>query len=448
MSLWEPTLLSLARAGVVALATLGLLLVAGTQVRTVSRRWKGVFFWLSMMALLAPGFASGFYRYETAMKLGAAQREWYYGGLVWLRYAWLAVLVVWVVPPAYSREALHCLRLGKAGTLRQRLHWYGLSWGRGLWLGVGLVFLLAFQEFELATTWNLRSWTVALFDAQAGGWPLVDSLCLGLGPLTVQGVLLGVLAWGWRRYPPAPEGEATDGHRLKFILLTVLLGVWAQGFPILQISLMLPHEWSARGWEVFELVPWREMANGAGLAAAATVFAWTSAGWMVARGGWRWVLAVPGLFGPMLCGLLVIAGLRLPGLAFLRDTVFAPVLGLCLLLLPLALLLRVGIERTRDEAALHSAWLAGAARVRWTLDGWPRAFALLLLFGFGYGDFTINSLLAPPQFTSASVRLLNLLHYGRSSALGVMFALAFAVPLLAALLTVLAVRFYARRRVR
>jgi ABC-type Fe3+ transport system permease subunit len=82
------------------------------------------------------------------------------------------------------------------------------------------------------------------------------------------------------------------------------------------------------------------------------------------------------------------------------------------------------------------------------MERWPQCIALLLLFGFAYGDFTVNSLLAPPQFTSASVRLLNLLHYGRNSALNVMFAFAFAVPLGAALLTALAARIYARRCVR
>ena len=121
-------------------------------------------------------------------------------------------------------------------------------------------------------------------------------------------------------------------------------------------------------------------------------------------------------------------------------------LGLALVLLPFALLLRFGIETTRDRAALHTARTSGGRRAMWQLDGWPRLCAVLMLFCFGYGDFTINSLLAPPQFTSASVRLLNLLHYGRSDALMVMFILAFAVPLAAALLTALIARLYPRRR--
>ena len=63
-----------------------------------------------------------------------------------------------------------------------------------------------------------------------------------------------------------------------------------------------------------------------------------------------------------------------------------------------------------------------------------------------YPDFTINSLLAPPQFASVGARLLNLLHYGRSDALMVMFTLAFAVPLAVALLTALTAQLYPRRR--
>jgi ABC-type spermidine/putrescine transport system permease subunit II len=197
---------------------------------------------------------------------------------------------------------------------------------------------------------------------------------------------------------------------------------------------------------VFGLAPWREIWNGIGIAAAATMLAWLFAGWIRNRRRTRWLFALPGLLGPMLCGLVLLALLQVPPLHLLRDTIFPAVLGVALVLLPFALLLRFGIETTRDDTALHVARASGARRAAWQLDGWPRLCAVLMLFCFGYGDFTINSLLAPPQFTSASVRLLNLLHYGRSDMLIGMFVLSFAVPFIAALLTVFAARFHPRRR--
>jgi hypothetical protein len=194
------------------------------------------------------------------------------------------------------------------------------------------------------------------------------------------------------------------------------------------------------------LVPWREVWNAVIISGTATWLAWLLAGWIERQRGWRWTIALPGLFGPLLCGLLLLTVIQMPPLHLLRDTIFPAVLGLALVLLPYALLLRFGIETTRDRMALHLARESGGKRAPWQLNGWPRLCAVLLLFCFGYGDFTINTLLAPPQFTSVSARLLNLLHYGRSDTLMVIFILAFAVPLAAALLTSLAAQLYPRRR--
>ncbi len=447
MSVLEPTLLSLGRAGVIALATFAMLLIAGPGIRSTPRGLRAFFFWMAMAALLAPGFAGGYFRYENAMAMDRVRKEIFYCALVWLRFAWMAVLIVWLMPPALSREAMHCFRTSVSRPWLQRVQWGLRGWGRGLWIGVGMVFLLAFQEFELATTWNMRAWTVSLFDAQAGGTVLSESLRLVALPFAIQVAVLAVMVVFGRGSSPGQESGGVLKSRSTLVVLTVVIGAWLQCFPVASLFMGVPLAFVSRGAEAMGLAPWREIANGAGLAAASAAFAWMLAGWVESRGGWRRLLALPGLFGPMLCGLLLLALMRVPGLESMRDTVFAPVLGLVLLLLPFALLLRFGIDATRDHAAIHAARLAGARRAAWSMDGWPRLIAILLLFGFAYGDFTINSLLAPPQFTSASVRLLNLLHYGRNSSLNVMFSFAFAVPLLAALLTALAARFYARRRV-
>jgi hypothetical protein len=446
MMLLEPTLLALARAGVIALATLALLLLAGRGLLTPFRGLRSALFWIAMFALLAPGFASGFIQYDRAMKSTALGRECFYAFLVLARFFWLAVLALWLVPPSIARQGLHIMRTGVAPSFWRRVRWELRAWGRGLWLGVGLVFLLAFQEFELATTWNLRAWTVALFDAQAGGYTLGASLQLAALPFGIEVVLLGFMALGMRSgVAPAESDWAMDG-RVVGVLGCAFFGACALYVPHFMSILLSLVSLRQRGVEVFGLVPWREMANAAGLAAVAATLAWLVAGWVVTRRGWRWLLVLPGLMGPLLCGLLLLAMLRVPGIDRVRDTVFTPAAGLVLWMLPLAVLLRVGHEATQDRPALHTARLAGSRRALWRLQTLPRLVAALLLFGVAYGDFTVNSLLAPPQFTSVSVRLLNLLHYGRSEALGAMFAFAWALPVSAALLTVLAVRFYARRR--
>ena len=447
MSIIEPTLLSLARAAAVSLATLSVLLIAGPGVGFASRRMRAFMLWISLAMLLMPGFAIGFTQFDDAMKHGTFGRNLCHCFLTWLRFSPLALLAVWLMPPAFSSEAMHCLRIGISppwwAPQKRELR----AWGRGLWLGIALVFLLAFQEFEIATTWNLRAWPVALFDAQAGGLALRESLRLAMLPFVIQAALIALL--GKSLQPRASElpqsGAATQ--RSEIPMLIAFLGfLWLCLVPAFRIAYGTSVVIFLNRAKALALAPWREIWNGIGIAAAATMIAWLFAGWIESRRRTRWLFSLPGVLGPMLCGLLLLALLQVPPLHLLRDTIFPVVLGLMLVLLPFALLLRLGIGTTRDDAALHIARAAGARRAAWRLDGWPRLCAALMLFCFGCGDFTINSLLAPPQFTNASVRLLNLLHYGRSDMLQVMFTLAFAVPFSVVLLTMFAARFYPLRR--
>ena len=447
MSIVEPTLLSLARAAAVSLATLAVLLAAGPGVGFVSRPMRAFVLWMSLATLLMPGFAIGFFYFKEAMTQDAFGREQLHCVFTWLRYSPLALIVIWLMPPALSHEAMHCLRIGTSLPWWARRKWELRAWGRGLWLGVTLVFLLAFQEFEFATTWNLRAWPVALFDAQAGGLALHESLWLAALPFAIQAMLIAMFALPVRSLEimDAPHEAAASRAALSIIPAAIgFMFLWVPaGMIIIGGTATMFY---VGGMKVLTLAPWREIWNGIGIAAAATMLAWLFAGWIENRRRTRWLFALPGLLGPMLCGLVLLALLQVPPLHLLRDTIFPAVLGLALVLLPLALLLRLGIGTTRDDAALHIARASGARRAAWRLDGWPRLCAVLMLFCFGCGDFTINSLLAPPQFTSASVRLLNLLHYGRSDMLQIMFILAFAVPFIAVLLTMLAARFYPLRR--
>ena len=444
MSIVEPTLLSLARAAAVSLATLALLLIAGPGVGSASRPVRRFFFWIATAALLAPGFASAFIFLKLAPDAGSG-REFRYGLFVWSRCALLPLLVIWLMPPSVSQEAMHCFRQSTASWWRRRL-WELRAWGRGLWVGIALVFFFAFQEFEIATTWNMRAWTVSLFDAQTGGLALRESLRLALLPLILQAALIAMLAKGFHRDETPAEFRGPFTRRASAALAPAMLSVVFCCAPMF-FALVLTTQWAwHHGFKAFDIAPWREISNSLILSAAATLCAWLIAGWIACRRGWRLVLMLPGLLGPLLSGLLLLALVQASPLHLLRDTAFPAVLGLALILLPYALLLRFGIEATCDRGALHIARSSDARRAVWHLDGWPRLCAVLMLFCFGYGDFTINTLLAPPQFTSVSARLLNLLHYGRSDALMMMFILAFAVPLSVALLTALTARFYPHRR--
>lgn len=439
MPLLEPTLLSLARAFGLAGLTLALIVLAGPTF-VQDRRLSRALFWTAMFTLLAPGLPGYSLLADKAHGQSGLPTFPMYEFRVWCRYAALALLPILLLPPALSDAALHCFRTGARRPGWRRFLWRISAFGPGLWLGGALVFLFVFQEFEFATTWNVRSWTVALFDAQVGGMELFSTLRLALLPLTLQIIVLGALAWRFR-----PAGETTPSIGTARLHPVFLFAIAIAFIPFGILFCFLPALLHSGG--LFTNAPWREMGNAAGLALAATVFAWPLSGWIAAR-RWRLIFLIPGLLGPLVCGLLLLAIARLPGLDGFRDSVFAPVGGLVLALLPYATLFRLGFQASSDAPSLHLARGTGARWPRWKMSGQPTLIGLLLLFHFGYVDFTINSLVAPPQFVSVGVRLLNLLHYGFSETLVRMYLFASLVPILAAGLTMLLAHLYARSRVR
>jgi len=127
----------------------------------------------------------------------------------------------------------------------------------------------------------------------------------------------------------------------------------------------------------------------------------------------------------------------------LRSLYNSPVpllIALTLLLLPFALLLRMLLQIFRRPPAVHAAELlrvSSCPRVRnrrrqvlWELQGKSRFLVVMLLFFWGYCDLTASAILAPPDFTTATVRLYNLMHYGQSAALSAMVCVVFALPAL------------------
>ena len=95
------------------------------------------------------------------------------------------------------------------------------------------MFLLAFGEFEIASMWGVKTWTVTLFDAQAGGLPIWDSLKLAAAPLICEAVpLLGCMALIARtdlrtlsplHQRPFPGGRIQDAGALVYASAAALV---------------------------------------------------------------------------------------------------------------------------------------------------------------------------------------------------------------------------------
>ena len=117
-----------------------------------------------------------------------------------------------------------------------------------------MVFLLTFADFELASLWNIRTWTVAIFDAQIGGLALSETLRLAATPLCVAlGVVAGVAqqsrGLSWIAPDSGPSRACWPwwylGAAASFVSLAPLalvLGQSIAGFPTLFQNFVLGPE--------------------------------------------------------------------------------------------------------------------------------------------------------------------------------------------------------------
>ena len=380
----------------------------------------------------------------------------------------VAALILHFVPPAMSPEAVH------AHALLARSRWERWSFrlrgaGRAPWIAGGLVLLFAFTDFELASLWSLKTWTVALFDAQAGGLALGESLRLAALPLGIEIAVLACILRAPALAGAQGGGGKAPGRIARPALLAYLGGtaLLACGWPLVSVTAQAAAGCRAVA-ENFVLA--NDLAASLGFAAAATLGAWLlsrvartprprlSDGrprpWFGGRGVRRTaadggvratLLAAPGLLGALLLSLALLAAFQLPLLHPAYDTPLPLLLALTLLLLPFALPLRWLLDATRRAPALHLAKLSNSSALIWQLDTRRRWLAAFLLFCSAYFDFTAGSILAPVGLTPVFVRLHNLAHYGQTAVLSAMFLAAFAAPVAVLLLTAPAARWYARR---
>jgi ABC-type Fe3+ transport system permease subunit len=158
----------------------------------------------------------------------------------------------------------------------------------------------------------------------------------------------------------------------------------------------------------------------------------------------RWLLftaAFAGLLGPLVLSLAVLGALQWPGLLSLRDTP-AP-LVLCLVLLPLALVLKRVLQLTGHQSAFHLTRLmprsAATRDLTWRLGTSGKFWLIAILFVWAFWDLTCSAILAPIGMTPVTVRLYNLMHYGQMPALSAMTCAAFLAPI-AILLSALTTR--------
>lgn len=448
MSIGAQTALALGRALLVALFAVA--------VAAALRGWltnqRGPRRTLAWALLLAPFFTPpllvsyALAKFAMALLVSPWGHETLYLGVLGLKLVPVAVVVRVLLPPPLSAEARHAFQILAHPSRRQRARFYLRATGRAPWIAAGLVFLLAFADFELASLWSVKTWTVALFDAQIGGLALLETLKLAIWPLFVEITILTAIAFatgpGRDASPPASSGERPRRGILAAALPWIYLAASTAFVAAVPFAIIAAQAIAGVPVLLENFVLTRELCVSVLFALSAGAAAFAIAG--IGRKSSRLALlfAAPGLLGALTVALLVLALFQTPFLRSVYDTPIPLAVALIILLLPLALLL--GALWLRPTPALHIARQLRSRRLLWELETRPRAFAFGLLFCWAYFDFTASSMLAPTGFTPVFARLYNLAHYGRTAVLSAMMIAAFATPILVLLLTGAALRLYPR----
>jgi ABC-type Fe3+ transport system permease subunit len=378
-----------------------------------------------------------------------------YSALLWWKFTPIAAVILHFTPSPISAEAVHCRRLAAGSRSGERLFLARAGCARGLVAAFAVVFLCAFAEFEMASLMIVKSWTVSLFDLHAGGLALSESLRQMLVPLSCEAVAIGTafLILGRQQLKPAARTAASGSSRwlgwchlaLAFTFVLVVPAAMMLWGTLRGLNLLFENFVLGR-----EIIASLLFAAGASTLTAIIVF-WLGA---VARRSLaaRTILiaaAFTGLLGPLVLSLTVLAAVQLPGLIALRDTPAPLVFTLCLVLLPMALVLRRVLELTGHQSAFHLARLlpkTDAARdLAWRLSVSGKFWLMAILFVWAFWDLTCSSILAPVGMTPVTVRLYNLMHYGQIAALSAMTCAAFLAPISILMLALATRRWWAPR---
>ncbi len=460
---------TLCRTLMVALAALPVAWWLRSRLDSLKARRRLVLWTVLLVPFFTPTLLTGYAYSKWSLGLirHPAWNEALYAVVLALRFIPVGTLILHFTPPGpVSAEALHCARLN-AGRIQGRVRRAaGLLpfVARGAVLeafpAFAVIFLLTFLEFETASLMGTASWTVWLFDSQAGGMVLGETLRRALLPAGCIVVVLGLFfahAVRSRVLPAAPRrrpGRVSPGRDSAAWALGLVACAAVTGIPLVLLGRDAVQGLAALPSNRFIL---GEIGTAAAFGATSGVIAALIA-WGLRRlaspeaasplrrtaAATSLVVVLPGLLGSLVVSLVVLWLFQRPVLWSVYDSPAPAVVALVAFLLPRALLLQLLFATSTSEQGLHTAGLlAGgpddaqrraAADLRWDLRVRPQLLAAGILCLWGYLELTPVAILAPPGITSAPVRLYNLMHYGRSYVVSAMTLVAMAVPPLLLLL--------------
>jgi ABC-type Fe3+ transport system permease subunit len=449
---------------------------AVTRATLLGRR----FLWTALLTpFLVPPLLVGYAYYRPALMLVHYPRttEAVYFVVLLLRFFAAAVLIRVFAPPSpISAEAIHCQRLLRRADepWARGLCADGLTWLRGPGhasiAAFAVIFLSAFQEFEIAALMGITagdvqspaSWTVWLFNWQAGGPALSESLAYAVMPLVCELVLIVpvlVLLGSWMSSPWNVEANPDAGGPNQlvsgaFLTVATLLVAGGPTLIVMRGALRGLHSQAASG----PLLP--EIGIAAAIASTTVlfIFALCAAALGLSPRKWRGsivsLLSLPGALGSLVLSLGILWLFQLPGLQAFSQSLVPLILAVTLVLLPRSLILTAVLGSGRRAQAAHCAHLLAqspsapqrraAARLIDELEVRRFFWAAVLVWYWAYWELTAPSILAPPAATPFVVRMYNFMHYRQDDPLSVMIVASILVPLVAIAVLAAGRRFVVR----
>lgn len=426
---------------------------------------------LVLLPLFLPGLLIGYgYRnFSLSLVHHPLWNEVIYGLIVLQMVVPIGTLILCCAPvPPLSLAGVHVRRLalaeGGVNRWTQRLS-LAPFWVRSRLFAVlpagAAMFLLTFQETEVAALMQARGWPEWMFTRLAAGLTITEALAKLLWPIVLQLLLLAVVLHVVNQSVPnrSVSAGAADPDPGGAAV------AWIYALAALVVLLIIPGgivlRGTQQGFAVVVAHPdlLRQISIGLMLGVTAGGMAWVLSGWLLqwsARRG-NLLLAVvpmiPGMMGPWALGLLLAVGVTQPGIRPLADTPVPMIVGEALYQLPRALLIRLLLGQARSSTTVHWANLllsapdqqrrTTGADLVWHLDLRGRAAGLLIVCYWAYMELSIPSpaLLAPPGMTTAPVLLYNQMHYSQIPGLSALLLVTLSAPVVSLIVTSLGARY-------
>ncbi|HEY0982771.1 MULTISPECIES: hypothetical protein [unclassified Schlesneria] len=442
--------------------------------RQVSDRWRPLAFGLVLAPFLFPELLVG-YTYRGPALSSSRAAEWLCTGLLLLRIVPIGVVTLLASPPGLaSASALYCrwMLVRQSGfSLRELARLLACIWNdpvRRVLPALGLMALVAFQEFELAALLQTASWTDWFIAAQRVGLDRNAMLAQSSWPVVMQlPLVLGIVNWAVHRQTPHVEANhefrvSARNHGMALLYLAValtggcLIPLIFLGSNLLSgLRLILVQRTQLLGLS-------HEVVIAVAISLTAGLATWGMSGrFLRSQQGSRFVrigvqgVLLPGLAGSLLLSLAVSRLFQQPWFRPFYDTPIPWVIAVTVWLFPRAVLVRLWLEATQSGEGLYLASLLtnGAGRTSASMESpaaaqaemphptrlagslafrlrdQPRLLAIGLLCYWAYLDLSTAYLLAPTGMPSGLVRLYNFMHFGRSAALSAEAFAFFGMPI-------------------